>query len=167
MSETSQDSSRRPRLSLLLVVGSLLVAGCGGDDSKQSTAEFTKAATAATSETSKIGQDVGEAVTTARTQTDAALESSFGELTERVRDVVDDLEALDPPDEASAKVDALAEALEGAAEHLDRIAMAAGSSDPEPGRVEAARDAAEKLVGDSPEIMKANATLKEQLSANE
>lgn len=138
-----------------------IVAGCGGgDDSSSDAADFRQAATAATSETSRIGVDVGQAVSTARSKTDADLASTFSGLTARVRVIVTDLKALDPPLPARGKVDDLTSALDTAAEDLDAIAKAASSSQADP-----ARAATEKLVNDSPAISAANKALKAELGS--
>ncbi len=162
---SSPTRSWRRRVPLLLVVGSLLAAGCGGDDSEQSDADFQQAATTATEATSQLGEDVGAAVGAAKSQTDAQLEETFGGLTTRVRGVVDDLKALDPPDASSENVGDLTAALTTAADDLQAITEAAGGSGPGAERAAAARAATEKLARDSPAISEANAALKAQLSA--
>lgn len=150
-----------PRRSLLIVtVIAVLVAGCGGDNdaTKKKDADFKEDATAAATQTSQLGKDLGSAIEGAGSTTDAQLAKTFSDLTSRARAVVAKLRALEPPDKARQKVDDLAAALSTGAKDLAAIATAVRSSD-----AAGARTATQTLVSDSPAIKTANDALKAEL----
>ncbi|MEA2191147.1 MAG: hypothetical protein QOI73_1268 [Solirubrobacteraceae bacterium] len=145
----------RPSLLLAAVATATLLAGCGGgDDKNKDTAKFDSGAKAATTETTKIGTDIGTAIQTASKQTDAELAATFTDLASRARGVVADLNALDPPAASRAKVNALVSALGTGAQDLDAIGTAARGHD-----ASSARSATQTLVGDSPPIKAAKDAL--------
>jgi hypothetical protein len=142
------------------VVVAGLVAGCGGDDkSDDGAAAFKKSAASLAAKTSLVGDDLGTALSTASTKTDAQLTATFTDLTSRARSIVTQLKALEPTDSARQKVADLAEALDVGANDLDTIAKAAANSD-----ADAAKSATQKLVTDSPTIKQANDALKSELT---
>jgi hypothetical protein len=138
-----------------------LVAGCGGSDDKsdKGAAAFKKSAASLAAKTTLVGDDLGTAISTASTKTDAQLTATFTDLTSRARGIVTELKALEPTDSARQKVADLAEALDVGANDLDTIAKAAANSD-----ADAAKSATQKLVGDSPTIKQANDALKSELT---
>jgi len=158
--QTTSRAHRRSRL-VAAVATAALAAGCGGDggdDAKQDTAKFESGAKAATAETTKIGSDIGTAVRAASKQTDAQLAAEFTDLAARARAVVSDLNALEPPAAARAKVNALVGALGTGAQDLDAIAAAARGHD-----ASSARSATVTLVRDSPAITVAKDALDAEL----
>jgi hypothetical protein len=151
----------RPSQLSAAVATAALLAGCGGgggDDAKNDTAKFESGAKAATTETTKIGTDIGTAIQTASKQTDAELAATFTDLASRARAVVADLNALDPPAASRAKVNALVSALGTGAQDLDAIGAAARGHD-----ASSARSATQTLVGDSPPIKAAKNALDAEL----
>jgi len=167
----SQPKSRvRRRVLPIVALVALAFAGCGGDSKEddaaadaakaKATAEaaFKKGATAATAETTKIGEDLGTAIQGASRQTDAALAATFTSLAGRARGVVSDLNALETPQETRAEVTALVGALTTGAQDLDAIATAARAND-----ASSARSATETLVRDSPAIKAAKDALDAEL----
>lgn len=157
-------SMRRALLAVVMIAA--FAAGCGGSDSddtatetatasqQQQAAAFKSGATAATAATTKIGTDLGAAIQSASSQTDAQLAATFTDLAARSRAVVADLNALDPPAASRAKVNALVGALSTGAQDLDAIATAARAGD-----AASAKSATETLVRDSPAIMAAKDAL--------
>ena len=161
--QTKGSVDRRSRLIVAVAIAAL-AAGCGGggdDAAKKDAAKFRSGAKAATTETTKIGTDLGTAVQAARNQTDAALAATFTDLASRARAVVADLNALDPPDPSRAKVNALVSALGTGAQDLDAIAAAARAHD-----ASSARSATETLGRDSPAIKAAKDALDPELKKN-
>lgn len=167
----SQSGVRRRVLPAVALVA-LAFAGCGGDSKKdddaadaakaKATAQavFKKGAKAATTETTKIGDDLGTAIQGADKQTDAALAADFTSLASRARGVVGDLNALETPQESRAEVTALVGALTTGAQDLDAIATAARAHD-----ASSARSATQTLVQDSPAIKSAKEALEAEIGA--
>jgi hypothetical protein len=158
------------RRSLLLAVtaSAALAAGCGSSDKKSSddtakkaAAAYQASAKAATAETTKIGNDIGTSIQGADKQTDAELAATFTDLASRARAVVADLNALKPPADDKAKVNALVGALGTGAQDLDAIATAARAND-----ASSARAATVTLVKDSPAIKAAKEALDAELKTN-
>jgi hypothetical protein len=174
---TTTSKARRSRTalrrSLLLAAAACaaLAAGCGGDDDKSgdaaktttvdAVAVYRTSAKAATAETTKIGDEIGTSIQAADTQTDAQLAATFTDLASRARAVVADLNALAPPADDKAKVNALVSALGTGAQDLDAIATAARAND-----ASSARSATVTLVRDSPSIKAAKDALDAQLKAD-
>lgn len=132
----------------------LAITACGGEDNT----EFIDASKKVTADISAIGQDIGETVSTANQQTDAALEKEFTTLADRAGKAVTELGDLDAPeDDITKTVDALSSALTKGQKDLENIATAAGASD-----ADGAKAATEALVADSPAISENNTKLKEQ-----
>lgn len=132
----------------------LAITACGGEDNT----EFIDASKKVTADISAIGQDIGETVSTADQQTDAALQTEFTTLADRAGKAVTALGDLDAPeDDITKTVDALSSALTKGQKDLENIATAAGASD-----AEGAKSATEALVADSPAISENNTKLKEQ-----
>ena len=156
----------------IVALVALAFAGCG--DSKEddgaadaakakaaATAAFKTGAKAATTETTKIGEDLGTAIQGADKQTDAALAAEFGRLATRARGVVGDLNALETPQASRAEVTALVGALTTGAQDLDAIATAARAHD-----ASSARSATQTLVQDSPAIKTAKEALESEIGAD-
>jgi hypothetical protein len=138
--------------------GHRLLFVCGGSDKKNSDAAFKKAAKVATAETSKLGADIGKAIRTADSGSDAALATTFDGLTARGRAILDKLKALKPPDSARQKVDDLIAALTTGAKDLNAIASAIHAGDGK-----GAGAATQTLAKDSPPIKSARLALQAEL----
>ncbi|MBJ7520906.1 MAG: hypothetical protein JHC84_14510 [Solirubrobacteraceae bacterium] len=139
-----------------LAAAALAITACGGEDNS----DFIDASKKVTADISAIGQDIGETVTTAGEQTDAALQTSFSELADRAGESVTALDDLDAPeDDIQTTIDSLSTALKKGQTDLDNIATAAGASN-----ADEARAATEALVADSPAISENNTKLKEQIA---
>ncbi|MGK2936790.1 MAG: hypothetical protein ACSLFR_03135 [Solirubrobacteraceae bacterium] len=144
----------RRRTGVALAAAALALSACGGEDNS----EFIDASKKVTADISAIGQDIGETVSTADEETDAALETEFTTLADRAGKAVAMLGELDAPkDDITTTVDALSRALTKGQKDLENIATAAGASD-----ADGAKAATEALVTDSPAISENNAKLKEQ-----
>jgi hypothetical protein len=160
----------RRRVLPAVALVALAFAGCGGDSKKDddkadaakakatAAAAFKTGAKAATTETTKIGDDLGTAIQDASKQTDAALAAQFTSLASRARGVVGDLNALETPQASRAEVTALVGALTTGAQDLDAIATAARAHD-----ASSARSATQTLVQDSPAIKTAKDALETEI----
>jgi hypothetical protein len=167
----SQGRVRRRVIPVVALVA-LAFAGCGDDSKKDdeaaaaakakaaAAAAFKTGAKAATTDTTKIGDDLGTAIQGADKETDAALAATFTSLASRARNVVADLNALETPQESRAEVTALVGALTTGAQDLDAIATAARAHD-----ASWARSATETLVRDSPAIKAAKDALDAELKS--
>lgn len=167
---TSHSTARaRRRVVPTVALVALAIAGCGGDSKDDGAAAAAKAktaaaaafktgATAATAETSKIGDDLGTAIQGAGKESDAGLAATFTSLAGRARGVVANLNALETPQDTRAEVTALVGALTTGAQDLDAIATAARAHD-----ASSARSATQTLVRDSPAIKAAKDALEAKL----
>lgn len=141
-----------PRLGFLLAtLGAVLIlAACGGGgDDETTTADFRKEYAPISAAVRGLGEDVGQAVTTAKDKTDAALQLEFAELSEKTTAVAAELAAEEIPDDAKIEAarGALVAGLRKGAADLEAISVAAGDHD-----AEAARAATVRLVTDSAKI---------------
>lgn len=137
-----------------VAAAALALSACGGEDDQ----DFIDASKKTTTEISAIGQDIGTTVSGAAQETDADLQKEFTELADRAGKAVEDLGALDPPnDDIQTTVDELSSALSKGQKDLENIATAAGASD-----ADGARTATQALVKDSPAISAGNTKLKKQ-----
>jgi hypothetical protein len=150
---------------LVLAAGTL--AGCGGSDS--STTATTTATTLTITGASAayapirveivgIGKDIGTAIEGARSSTDAQLADQFSALTVRVEGAVARLERLTVPASLRTALDQLQQALTIGAADLRAVATAARRHD-----AQAAKEAAQRLAGDSAGIRQARAAVEQQL----
>jgi hypothetical protein len=134
---------RRTTLLMLLValLATGLVAGCGGDDkSKEEEAKekYEEAYSPINDDIIELGNEVGQAVNTARGKTDEALATQFASLGDRTRELNEKLEELEAPEEYSDLDDRLVKALDVVATDLTEIGEAAEASDPGEARKQAA-----------------------------
>ena len=153
----------------MLAVAAL--AGCGDDDGGSSAGtvttttapRLTVAGAAAAyapirAELVAIGRDLGSAVANAARTTDAKLADRFSALTVRAEAAAARLEALTAPARLDTALDRLRTALADGARDLRAVATAVRSDD-----AQAAREAAQRLVGDSAGIRQARAAVERQL----
>ncbi len=111
-----------------LVAAALLAAGCGssGPSTKDT---YTAAFTRINQELIGAGVDVGKAVTTASTKTNARIGVDFARLSDRAATLAGQLVKLVPPKEVAADHALLVSGLRKEAGSLNRIAEAAVNGD--------------------------------------
>ncbi len=155
-----------------LVLAVAALTGCGDDDGGSGTGgsittttspRLSVAGAAAAwapirVEVVAIGQDIGTAVTQARSASDAEIADQFTALTVRTEAAVARLESLNVPARVDTALDELRVALQDGADDLRAIATAARAGD-----AQAAREAVERLVSDSEGIREARADVERQL----
>jgi chromosome segregation ATPase len=127
----------------------LVLAACGGDD-EASTEDFRELS----ERIAALGEDVGDALGTAETAGDRELAEQFEGFEERLGELRQDLEDLDPPEDLTDERDDLVGAMGDVRESLDGIAAAAEDGDPQ-----AAREATLELVEGSTELRDAREAL--------
>ena len=127
----------------------LAIAACGGESQETTVADFRKEYAPISAAVRGLGEDVGNAVTTAKDKTDAALQLEFAELSEKTTSVAAELAAEEIPDDAKIEAarGALVSGLRKGAADLEAISIAAGEND-----AAAARAATVRLVTDSAKI---------------
>jgi hypothetical protein len=140
------------RATVLLAAGvaSLAIAGCGGDDG----ASFEEDYPAVSDRLVTLGEQIGQAIEDAPTESDAALADQFGGFARQLGNLRQDLEELEPPEELADERDDLAAAMGDARTSLQGIATAAQEGDPQ-----AAREATLELVDGSAELRDARQAL--------
>jgi hypothetical protein len=143
---------RRSTALVALVLVVLGAAACGGgdDDSDAYRDDFGQVSDRIVS----LGEQVGQAIETAGESTDEQLATDFGKFEDELRDVRQELEGLDPPDDLADEQDKLVAAIGPVQASLGDIAAAAEQSDPE-----AARQATIELVERSSDLRDARVTL--------
>lgn len=122
----------RPTLALpTAILAALALASCGGGSDAPTKAEFRTQYAPISAEIRELGTEVGEAVTAAKTKTDAALQTQFGDLAERTSAAADKLEAAQAPDDTAIRDTqaALVVGVKQAASDLAAISAAASVSD--------------------------------------
>ncbi len=131
---------RLPLVLALLVAALLLATGCGS--SGPSAAESYKTAfTPINAEIITTGNEVGTAVTTAPTKSNAERSAAFARLSDKAAALAGAMAKLSPPKDIAADHELLLTGLRKEAGNLNRIAEAAVKGDPA-----AAKTAAEDTV---------------------
>ncbi len=130
---------------LTAILAALALAACGGSSGGDAptTADFRTEYAPISAVIRGIGDDIGAAVTTAKTKTDAQLQSQFGDLAKRTGDAATALADTHPPDDAAikqARTELITGVRQGASD-LAAISSAASLSD-----AAAAKAATIKLV---------------------
>jgi hypothetical protein len=142
------------RRSTALVAFVLVVLGAaacgGGDDNDAYGDDFQRVSERIVS----LGEQVGEAIETAGEATDNELATDFGKFEDELRDVRQELDGLDPPDDLADEQEKLVAAIGPVQASLGDIAEAAKQSDPE-----AARQATIELVERSSDLRDARVAL--------
>ena len=138
----------------LLSVG---LSGCGGS-SGPSLSSFKTGFAADKAQFTKLGTDLGVAVTGAAAKSNMQLAAEFGELASRATQQAALLRKLDPPAKYKTELASLAAGIDIVATDLRTIAAAAAAGDPN-----AARAAAETLAQNSAKVKAADQTLTRQL----
>ena len=118
---------------LTAILAALALAACGGSSGSDAptTADFRTEYAPISAVIRGIGDDIGVAVTNAKSKTDAQLQSQFGALAKRTGTAADALEATHPPDDAAikqARTQLIAGVRQGASD-LAAISSAASLSD--------------------------------------
>jgi TolA-binding protein len=144
-----------PRVLTALVavtLAALALAACGGDD--DDSASFQEDYPALSDRLVSLGEEVGQAIQNANTESDAALAEQFGEYAEQLDGLRQDLEELEPPEDLADEREDLVTAMGDVRSSLEGIASAAEDGDPQ-----AARDATLELVEGSTELRDAREAL--------
>jgi Spy/CpxP family protein refolding chaperone len=145
---------------IALATAALVAAGCGGGGSDQpSVADAQSAYQSIRTQVSNLGNAIGAEITNASRENDAQLSDAFDALQARGQAAVQRLQALDLPNDLTAKRDALRDALRRGTSDLHDIARAAGAHD-----AAAARDAVQQLIADSQTIRSARAAFENALA---
>ena len=138
----------------LLAVG--LLVGCddddngggnGGDDAAELKERFDTGYRPINDEFLALGKEVGEVISTAKGQSDAALATKFKSLATRVAALKPRLDRLEPPPEYEEDAKRVSEAMALVGRDLDEIALAADAGD-----AAAARTHTQDLVRHSEEV---------------
>jgi len=135
---------------LIAAFGAVLaLAACGSESQETTTADFRKVYAPISAAVRGLGEDVGNAVTTAKDKTDAALQMEFAELSEKTTSLAAELAAAEIPDDPKIEAarDSLVAGLREGAADLEAISVAAGEHD-----AAAAKAATIRLVTDSAKI---------------
>lgn len=88
---------------LTAILAALVLAACGGSSGSDAptTADFRTEYAPISAVIRGIGDDIGAAVTDAKSKTDAQLQAQFGELAKRTGTAADALAETQPPDDAA------------------------------------------------------------------
>jgi hypothetical protein len=158
------------RRSLLLMLvaallGAGLLAGCGGDDDGgDSQAEvkeqFEKDYRELNDDLLDLGEEVGQAVNSARGKSNAALATQFTALGERTEEIKRRVDELEPPEDLEALTRRLSNAVDVAGSDLTSIGQAAENND-----ASGARKQATELVRHSVELRTARRELARRTGA--
>lgn len=118
---------------LTAILAALVLAACGGSSGGDAptTADFRTEYAPISAVIRGIGDDIGVAVTNAKSKTDAQLQAQFGELAKRTGTAADALAETQPPDDAAiqqARTELITGVRQGASD-LAAISTAASLSD--------------------------------------
>ncbi len=132
-----------PRRVAIVLAAALSLAGCGGS-SGPSPSEFRAGFKADRAQFTRLGADIGAAITSAAKQSNAALASEFGHLAARTSRQQAQLRRLRSPAGYRARLRSAISELGRVATDLTAISAAAGS-----GNAATAKSSAAQLVRDS------------------
>lgn len=151
---------RSPRiLSLIALLATVALIGCGGDDSPS--ADDARASyESVQSRLQSLGADIGRQLQDARNQSNARLETAFDQLQTRADEATEQLRDLDVPDNLADERDALRDAVDRGTDALGDIVRAVRDGD-----AEAAGEAAQQLVADSAAIRTARQNFEQALDS--
>ena len=102
-----------------------LTAGCGGSEEE----DYRKEVDSIESKAAALNRNVLAAARQAPGQSDKQVEKRFGQLAQTAGETQQDLDELDPPEDAKDEQDALVEALGNTQDALNGIERAANRSD--------------------------------------
>jgi predicted nucleic acid-binding Zn-ribbon protein len=143
---------RRPLTALVLAVLAISgVTACGDDDGDDQT--FQDDFPALSDRIQSLGEQVGDTLGTAENASDQELANEFDDFTQRLGDLRQELEDLEPPEDLADERDDLVSAMGEVRSSLEDIASA------EDGDPEAAREATLQLIDRSEELRDARQAL--------
>ena len=143
----------RPLTALLLAALAVTgIAACGGDDGDDQA--FQDDFPALSERISALGEEAGNTIQNAENASDQELANEFDDLAQRLGELRQELQDLEPPEDLADERDDLASAMAQVRSSLDDIASAAEESDPE-----AAREATLELIDRSEELRDARQAL--------
>jgi hypothetical protein len=128
-----------------------LLVGCGDDNNA-----FKQDYNEAVRPLSSLGDDVGDSLTKAAGESNKELAARYDRLADRLDQVHENLEGLEPPEGAQQQLDELMAALEEGSRRLRKLADAA-----EEGRPSEANAAAGALVAAGERLRQAESELRE------
>ena len=136
----------------LCALAVLVVPACGGDDGDDQA--FQDDFPALSERIQSLGEQVGDTIETAENASDQELANEFDAFAQKLGDLREELEDLEPPEDLADERDDLESAMGQVRSSLESIASAAEEGDPE-----AAREATLQLIDDSRELRDARQAL--------
>jgi hypothetical protein len=140
------------RFALAGVVAALAIAGCGS--SGPSLSSFKSGYQKQKAQFTSLGTDLGTAITSAQSKTDAQIATEFSALSSRTSQTALQLQKLNPPSKYKQQLNALIGDFNVVAADLASIASAGTAHN-----ASAAKSAAEKLVSDAAKVKAADRSL--------
>jgi uncharacterized protein YukE len=125
------------RLATPVIALCLALAACGGDSEEDFKDEYRPL----NDQVAKLDRDMRSALSGVRSKSDTAIEEQFGQFAKRAGDLQQEVDELEPPDDARGEQSDLTDALGDVQEALEDIERAADEND-----AAAARSAAIQLV---------------------
>jgi ABC-type transporter Mla subunit MlaD len=133
------------------VVGAVAVAGCGGKSTDEA---YKDDYPPLSRKIVALGGQVGRSIQNAGNSTNQQLADDFGNYAQRLGDLKQQVDDLDPPKDLDDEQAALVSALDDVQGDLNDISDAASKGDPK-----AARAATVQLIKDSPKLASARRAL--------
>jgi ABC-type transporter Mla subunit MlaD len=133
------------------VVGAVAVAGCGGKSTDEA---YKDDYPPLSRKIVALGGQVGRSIQNAGNSTNQQLADDFGNYAQRLGDLKQQVDDLDPPKDLDDEQAALVSALDDVQGDLNDISDAASKGDPK-----AARAATIQLIKDSPKLASARRAL--------
>jgi hypothetical protein len=133
------------------VVGAVAVAGCGGKSTDET---YKDDYPPLSRKIVALGGEVGKAIQNAGNSTNQQLADAFGNFAQRLGDLQNQVDDLNPPKDLEDEQSALVSAMGNVQRDLHDISDAASKGDPK-----AARAATVQLIKDSPKLASARRTL--------
>jgi Tfp pilus assembly protein PilV len=141
---------------LLAVLAAAMIAGCGS--SGPSLSSFKSGYSTDKTQLTKLGTDLGTAITTANHKTDAQLATEFQSLSTSVSREASSLRKLQPPSGYKSELHSLTTSLDAVATDLHTISTAATAAD-----ANKAKSATTKLLADAANVKSADTALTDKL----
>jgi chromosome segregation ATPase len=152
-----------PRPLTALLVAALAIPGiaaCGGDDGDDQA--FQDDFPALSERIASLGEEVVDTIETAENASDQELANEFDDFAQRLGDLRQDLEELEPPEDLADEREDLVSAMGEVRSSLDDIASAAEEGDPQ-----AAREATLELIDRSEQLRDARQALNSAVREDE
>ena len=144
----------------LCALAVLVVPACGGDDGDDQA--FQDDFPALSERIQSLGEQVGDTIETAENASDQELANEFDAFAQKLGDLREELEDLEPPEDLADERDDLESAMAQVRSSLESIASAAEEGDPE-----AAREATLQLIDRSGDLRDARQALGQAVRENE